>query len=344
LPSTASVPEADMKDQYVADLREGMHVDACFALGSKELRSTRTGEAFLAMEIADRTGRIPAILFKPDAQSEATAVGDAVRVRGTVTSYRGRRRVSVESLRHEQALPAEDLLPATRRDKDELLGFLAALMDEVHEVHLRRIVYAVFGDATLLERFAACPASRSRHHATVGGLLEHTVDVATLAQQIGQQYPYVDADLLLAGALLHDVGKVDELACGACVSYTDAGRLVGHVVLGERMVSDVIARLGDVPRMLALRLSHLMISHHGELEWGSPRRPATLEALILHHVDNLDAKMAGFMQAVDRTAPAEGRWTDAVNMFKRPLYAPRPATGDRTDVPDEDAEYCMEHG
>lgn len=333
-----------MKEQYVAELREGMKVDAPFALRSKEVRSTRNGEAFLALEFSDRTGRIPAIVFKPAEDATRAGAGDVVRVRGTVTSYRGRRRVSVESMRSDVPLPAEDLLPATRRDRAELLGFLDALMDEVREPRLRRVVYALFEDPAFRERFASCPASRSRHHACIGGLLEHTVDVATLAQQIGQQYPYVDADLLLAGALLHDVGKVDEFAFDSSISYTDAGRLVGHVVMGERRVSEIVARLGDMPRTLALRLSHLLISHHGELEWGSPRRPATLEALILHHVDNLDAKMAGFMQAVDRAALADDRWTDAVNMFKRPLYAPRPAAGDRREVADEDDEYCMERG
>jgi 3'-5' exoribonuclease len=328
-----------VKEQYVARLREGMKVDTAFAVESRELRVTRTGEAYLALRLADRTGSIAAVQFRPDLAD--VPPGSVARVRGLVTAYRGERRVSVESLRVTHAFEPGDLLPGGPRDRGELEGFLEALRGEVHDRGLRALLDSIFGDPAFFERFRDCPASRGRHHAYLGGLLEHTVSVAALCQQVGAGYPYVDADLLLTAALLHDVGKVEEFVFDTAISYTDEGRLVGHVVLGERMVSSAAVSMG-IPGERALRLRHVLLTHHGELEWGSPRRPATLEALILHHVDNLDAKMAGFIDAVTRAAPRGERWTDATNLFRRPLYVPRAAEDDRPFARDEDDEYCME--
>jgi 3'-5' exoribonuclease len=328
-----------VKEQYVAQLREGVKVDTAFAVESRELRVTRTGEAYLALRLGDRTGSIAAVQFRPGVAD--VSPGSVARVRGMVTAYRGERRVSVESLRATQSFESEDLLPGGPRDTAELEGFFEALRGEVHDRWLVAVLQEIFGAPGFFDRFSACPASRARHHAYLGGLLEHTVSVAALAQQVGQSYPYVDADLLLTAALLHDVGKVEEFVFDTSISYTDEGRLVGHVVLGESMVADAALTAG-VPAQISLRLRHVLLSHHGELEWGSPRRPATLEALILHHVDNLDAKMAGFIDAVTRAGPRGDRWTDATNLFRRPLYVPRAAEYDRTSAPEDDDEYCME--
>ncbi len=182
--------------------------------------------------------------------------------------------------------------------------------------------------------FVESPAAQTYHHAYVGGLLEHTVAVATACSGLASLYPDVDRDLLVTGALMHDIGKVDELSLGASIEYTDEGRLLGHVVLGERRLRTAVeAMRARVPDQIMTKLSHIMISHHGELEWGSPKRPCTLEALVLHHADNMDAKTAGFIEAAQAASRVEEPWTDAMNLFQRPLYAPRAVEDDRHGLP-----------
>ncbi len=333
-----------MKAMYVSSLREGARVDSVFALRTKELRATRAQEAYLSMEIADRTGRMAAVMFRPDRAAEAVPSGSIVRVRGTATTYRGVLRVSVESLAPAAEYSPSDLLPSGPRDTQELVGELRTLVRSVKSPGLSALLRAVFGDKRFFAAFKECPAAQTYHHAYIGGLLEHTVSVATLCVCLAGLYPDVDRDLLIAGALLHDIGKVDELAFGTSIEYTDQGRLLGHVVLGERRLHEAVdAVQGALTPEIAVQLSHVMISHHGELEWGAPKRPCTLEALILHHADNMDAKTAGFVAAAKAATLVEEPWTDAMNLFRRPLYAPRSLEDDRS-THDAEEEFALRKG
>ncbi len=330
-----------MKATYVNELAEGMKVNATFALRAKEMRAARTGEAFLVLELADRSGRIPAVYFRPAPGSSSIPVGSIVRVKGTVTRFRGSKRIAVEMLCAESSADSKDFIGAGPRSSDELIAELKGLAATVSEPQLRSLLRAVFGDAEFLERFSQCPGSQSYHHAYSGGLIEHTVSVATLCRALADQYEQADLDLLLTAALLHDIGKCDELAFDTSIEYTDRGRLLGHVVLGVQRLEAVISRkrVKIAPRLL-MRLEHAMLSHHGELEWGSPKRPSTLEALLLHHVDNLDAKAAGFSAVLGGAMRADEPWTDASNLFRRPLYAPRAIEDDRPHPAEEDAQHC----
>lgn len=329
-----------MGRRFIAEMAEGDSVDAVFALRTKELRTARTGDPYLALELADRSGRIGGVMFRPSSDAIELPAGTVVRVRGSVTAYRGVLRLSVAGMRLVTLYDPADLMPTGTRDQTELLVELRALVRSIADPALGTLVRAVFGDAAFMERFKSCPASQSYHHAYLGGLLEHTVGVATLCRALCDLYPHADADLLLAGALLHDVGKVDELAYTTVIDYTDQGRMIGHVVLGERRVRTAIERLGDViPSEVATRLSHVLLAHHGELEWGSPKRPCTLEALMLHHADNLDAKTAGFIAAAASASRIDEPWTDAGNLFRRPLWAPRALEDDRPSIPAEDQQY-----
>lgn len=314
-----------MKEQYIRELTEGTRVDSVFALQARDIRSARTGDAYLALEVADNSGAMPAVMFRPSASDQAVPAGTVVRVRGTVTSYRGSRRISVESIRPEDGYDRRDLLPAGIREREELVAELRALVRSVGDRSLRSVLNAVFGEPGFMERFSTCPAASGGHHAYVGGLLEHTVSVAALCRSIADSYPTADRGLLVTAALLHDLGKVEELSFEAAVSQTDAGRLAGHVVLGDRLVSRAVDGLGGkVPAPLALRLSHAILAHHGELEWGAACRPCTLEALLLHHADSLDAQAASFTAAVAGAAVLDEPWTDAGNTFGRALMVPRP--------------------
>lgn len=312
-----------MKAQYARDLVEGARVDSQFALRSRDIRSARTGDAYLSLELADRTGAIPGVMFRPSPVDESVPLGSVVRVRGTVTTYRGVRRVSIDALRPVDAYDPRDLLPTGTRDRDEMLVELRAAVKRISDARLRAVVRAVFGAPGFIEAFSSCPAGSGRHHAYVGGLLEHTLAVAALCEALVIAYPRADRDLLLAAALLHDVGKTEEISLDSAFGYTDAGRLVGHVVLGERIVSRAIDGLArPIAPDVALRLVHAVLSHHGEREWGTPCRPCSLEALLLHHADNLDAQAASFLEAVSGAAVLEQRWSDHDSGFGRALLVP----------------------
>ncbi|MDP2181568.1 MAG: HD domain-containing protein [Actinomycetota bacterium] len=331
-----------MKAQFVRELAEGARVDAVFALSTREMRSTRTGEAYLALELSDRSGRIPAVLFRPSAQESAVPTHSVVRVTGIVTVYRGRKRVSVEHMAVASRYEVTDLLPGPKRERAETQAEFKGLVRSVRDRDLGRVLRAVFGDTQFLERFSTCPGAQTYHHAYVGGLLEHTVAVASICRHLAALYDEVDRDMLVTAALLHDIGKTDELQFRTSIEYTDEGRLLGHVVLGERRMREAVARKcpGVSPRTLT-RLSHALLSHHGELEWGSPKRPSTVEALALHHADNMDAKAAGFIALLPHASSVEERWTDADNLFRRPLSVPTPADADRPSPAREDDEYLL---
>lgn len=327
-----------MEARYVGELVEGSRVDAKLALRAKEVRTARTGDTYLMLELSDRTGSIPGVLFRPPRAAMDVPVGSVVAVEGSVTSYRGARRITVTSMGPAQEWDLAELVTRSPRTTDELVAEFTKVAASVKDRALKTLLRAVFRDKAFFERFSQCPGSQSYHHAYLGGLIEHTVAVAGHCAAVSESYDGVNRDLLVTAALLHDVGKVDELSFDTFIGYTDEGRLIGHVVLGARRVHASAVKTGLDPALLT-RLEHAMLSHHGELEWGSPKRPSTLEALLLHHADNLDAKAAGFAQALAGAALVQEPWTDSSNLFRRPLYAPRPLEDDRPFPPEEDAQH-----
>jgi len=327
-----------MKAHYVKEFAEGASIDATFALRAKELRTARSGEPYLVLELRDKTGSIPAVYFKPSSTALDVPAGSVVDVQGAVTSFKGSKRIKVSSMRPAETWQLGDLVSRSPRCAEELAAEFLQLAASVGCPGLKALLRQVFRDKAFYERFCACPGSQSYHHAYLGGLLEHTVAVADQCARAAERYDGVDRDLLVSAALLHDIGKVDELVYEAGIGYSDEGRLIGHVVLGARRMREA-GRKAGTDQALLVRLEHAMLSHHGELEWGSPKRPSTLEALLLHHVDNLDAKVAGFSQALSGAALAEEPWTDAANLFRRPLFAPRALEDDRPHAAQEDAQH-----
>lgn len=328
-----------MKGQYVAEFAEGTRVSTSLVVLSKEMRATRSGDAFLTFEFSDRTGKMPGVCFRPSAAATEIPVGAVASVAGVVTRYRGVKRISVDSIAPCGAYAAEDYLGRGPRPTEELVDELRTLAGSVRQPGLKRLLRAVFGDKEFFERFSVCPASQGYHHAYLGGLIAHTVAVASHCRWLADVYPRADRDLLVAAALLHDVGKVDELAFDAGIGYTDSGRLLGHVMLGSQRIRGAALKCGRLDPELLMRLEHAVLSHHGELEWGAPKRPSTIEALLLHHADNLDAKAAGFSELLGGALAAQESWTDASNLFRRPLYAPKAAADDRAWPVEEDLQY-----
>lgn len=307
----------------VKDLIPGRGVEEIFLVSSKEMGTTRKGKPFLRLRLSDRSGTVDGVLWE-DAEEAASLFeqGDHIYVRGTVSEYKGSPQVKADRIR---PVPAEeidprDFLPSTYRDIEELQGYLRFHLESVHDPDYRRLLDHIFGDPEFLEQFSRAPAATRYHHAYLGGLLEHTVSVTSLCDHVAQQYARVNRDLVITAGLLHDLGKMDELTYEQAIEYSSAGKFLGHVIIGTLFVSHQIAAIPEFPEEKSDQLLHTLVSHHGELEWGSPKRPKTLEALIIHHIDNLDAKVKGFLEIVEGSMNAE--WTDLRNLFKRPLHIP----------------------
>lgn len=317
------------KRQFVADLTAGDAIADVFYLRDVSQRLARSGEPFLAVKLTDRSGSIDGRAWGEDARRLEGGVraGSYCRCEGSVVSFRGGLQVNIrQAVAFDKgAVEPADFLPSSYRDRDELTGFLQYFVTEVYDPDYRSLLESFFGDGGLLEQFRQAPGDARTHHAYLGGLLEHTVSVATLCQHVTVQHPRINGDLLITAALLHDIGKVQEFEYDGAISLSRKGRLLGHVLLGQRMIEERIRGLGDFPPEKELELIHALISHHGELEWGAPKRPQSAEALVLHHVDNLDAKVKGFLEVVEGSG--EVSWPQMQNLFRRPLDMPRAADG-----------------
>jgi 3'-5' exoribonuclease len=280
---------------YVADLSEGTLVDATFAVQRKARRRTRNGDPFLTVELADRTGRVPAVVWKDvNLLGSRFEQGDTVRVLGRVETYGGRLQIEVRDLERVEGGDPLDLVPGSRRDAETLDGFLEFLAAEIHHPGLARLVGRFVEDARIRERMRNAPAAES-HHAYAGGLLEHTVAVAALCREAAQLHPRLDGDLLLAAALLHDVGRTETFTGGVTIALSEEGRLLGHVLAGVRMI-DAAARAVELGEPALLPLLNAVAGHHGPLEG---RRLETPEAVALFHANALDARVSETLAAPD---------------------------------------------
>jgi len=284
--------------EAVADLKPGREVEGVYACIRKDRLTARTGSPYLALELRDRSGSLPARVFRDaDFLAGQFERGDLVWVTGRVERFRDELQLDVRTIRKTEAGDADPaaFLPVAYRDLDELDGFLEHLAREVHDRDYARLLDAFMSDTTFREQFRRAPCSRAGHHAYLGGLLEHTVGVATLAHELCLVHPGLNPDLLLTAALLHDVGKVREFELGAEIALSDEGRLVGHVVVGERMIAEQIARLQGFPEPKALALSHCVLAHHGADSLPG-RRFGSVEAVALQRLNAVDAGVKGALE------------------------------------------------
>ena len=288
------------------------------------VRKYSRGVPYLSLKLVDRTGSVDARMWGklPEEFLGEVPAPAYVAVEGQTHEYRGTLQVKLERLRllRPEDVSAEDFLPATELDRRALAAELEDAGRQLENQHLRNLFETMIYDEDFWKQFCEAPAAKTMHHARVGGLLEHAVSCLEIARHLADLYP-VDRDLLIFGAIFHDVGKVRELSWDkGAFAYTTEGRLLGHVVLGERLISSYIDTLPDFPEELRLRLSHILISHQGETEYGSPERPKTLEALLVHLVDNLDARTAMYVETTTNVSP--GGWSHHENPLSRALYVP----------------------
>jgi 3'-5' exoribonuclease len=307
----------------VRDLTPGTKLRSSFLATDAAVRKDSRGVPFLTMKLVDRTGSVDALMWRlSDDLLKGLPSPTYVSVEGQTHEYRGTLQVKVERLRvlGREEVDEEDYLPTTEKDRRLLAEEVLRAGRSFENEHLRELFESLVSDEDFWTAFCEAPAAKGMHHARVGGLLEHSANCLRIANSLAEIYP-VDRDLLLFGAIFHDAGKTRELSWDAGgFAYTTEGRLLGHVVLGERLVASHVAALPNFPEELALRVSHLLLSHQGETEYGSPERPKTLEALLVHLTDNLDARAAMFLESTANVGP--GGWSHHENPLGRALYVP----------------------
>ncbi|MDR3676048.1 MAG: HD domain-containing protein [Acidobacteriota bacterium] len=314
-----------MKQTYIRDLAPDSPVRSTFLVQSKERKITSTGAAYLDLNLQDTTGVISAKLWDySDRTTPAFEAHEVVQVEGHVESYRGTPQLRIRkiSLCPQENVDLLDYLPRTQRNPDEMF---AALLDRVRrmgEGPLRVLLLSILEDPPLAEKYKLAPAAMSYHHAFLGGLLEHVSSLIELADQVADHYPWLRRDLIVAGLILHDIGKTEELNFTRGFSYSTRGQLIGHITMALEMVQTKIHQIPDFPAALKDELEHIIISHHGKLEFGSPKEPMFAEAMVVSFLDEMDSKMEAVraQYAADKDRP--GDWTGRNPALKRELLKP----------------------
>jgi len=301
---------------WIKEIQEDEKVSGCYLVKEKKVLKTRNGKPFLNLILADRTGEIPAKVWdRAEALSSLFQKGDIIQIVAHAGSYRDQIQITVSKLDLLKEKPDPEIfLESTPEDPSEMMRSLRQILRGVEDVNLKGLVDSFLGDRKFMARFKKMPAAKSFHHSYLGGLLEHTLSVCQMAIQVAAHYPQLNRDLLITSAFLHDIGKIRELEYNLQIDYTDEGRLVGHVVLSMTMVEEKLIGLKDFPGALAIRLKHLVLSHHGQYDFGSPKEPKFLEAFALNLIDDLDAKINGLGRFMERDRH-EGAWTEFNRMF-----------------------------
>ncbi len=300
----------------------GEHVTTFAVLQRKERKQKKNGEPFLALEVSDASTHLTAVMWE-NIDSANAEVGQIIKVAGTLEEYQGQRQLKIEKIRVTRADDPVDLtklIPTTPKDRGMLWEQYQHFINSLAQPHLLSLLRRIFADEEFVKAFSDAPGGKKWHHAYLGGLLEHTVNIATICDRLAKIYPQVDRDLMIAAALLHDIGKVDSYSRGPSFEYTDAGRLLGHIVIGAQLVAEKIRQFPEFPAELAMRLQHLILSHQGTLENASPVVPMTPEGFLLYYADEIDSKMNAILR-ISETGGGEGkRWSEYVNLLGRYLY------------------------
>ena len=300
-----------MKSPYINELQPNQNVEGLFLVAHKEVRQKKTGEPFLSLTLADRSGDVDAKMWDNAADVIPTfAQSDFVRVKGATQVFQNRLQFTIHKLRAvaEAEVDLADFLPASSRDRVEMFGELMGYVASVTNPHLKSLLEGILSNPWVAEGFRDAPAAKSVHHAWIGGLIEHVLSLCALARFAAAHYK-LDVDLVLTGVILHDIGKIRELEYVRSIRYGDQGQLLGHIPIGMQMATEQIARMPDFPPRLRDLVLHMILSHHGQLEFGSPKVPVFPEALLLHLLDNMDSKMEAMRGLIEHDRLIDGNWT-----------------------------------
>ncbi len=317
-----------MPRRFIRQLTEGEEVDETFLASEKQLRTNRTGNLYLQLRLSDKSGSIVGMLWNANqGHYDGVNNGDFVRVRAKTQVYNGGLQFILKSVVGEakERIDQADFQTLSTPELEQLLQQLALSLRNVRNFHLRNLAECFLADAAFLDQLQKAPAGVKNHHAFRGGLLQHIVSLLQVAEFVSSHYPTLDRDLLTMGVFLHDIGKLRELSYEPDLGYTDAGQLLGHLVLAITMVDEKI-RVAETlsgetfPESIALHLKHLIVSHHGQYEFGSPKLPMSREAIALHLIDNLDAKLHYFDQLIEEDVNSESAWTVYHPQLARKIY------------------------
>jgi len=314
-----------MKEKFVQDLSslEGSEITDLFAISEKSVRKSRAGKFFIRVMCLDRTGRVTGFIWDNVPKFQDTfSVGDIVKIKALVTTFENNVQLSISNIRkaEDNEYQLSDFAPTTTKDTNKLIERLFGFIDSVKNEYLSQLLHRFFDDKELLEKFSKSPAAKNWHHNLVGGLLHHSVTVASICDAVSTLYDGIDKDLLITCAILHDIGKTKEYTLAPFIDFTDEGRLIGHIVIGNKMVVDKCEKINNFPMNLLMKIQHMLLSHHGERENGAAVPPKTREALILHYSDNLDAHVTGASELIEKSADENSTWTDYHYLTNREYY------------------------
>jgi 3'-5' exoribonuclease len=331
-----------MRQFYLRDAKPGDLIDDVYVLTNKQLAAASNGSYYLKGFIGDRTTAVTARMWKCTRETFTALPSEGlVRVRGHVENYQSNLQIIVEGFFHAkpETFDIADLIPCSTKDVAQMFGKLTELLGKIRNKHLKAVVDAYLADEKLMSDFRRAPAAMSYHHAFLGGLLEHTLNAVEVAEAVCPLYPGLNRDLVIAGIFLHDIAKTWELTYETAFGYSDGGQLIGHIVKATLWVQEkcdaAAAKLGEpIPQPLIDVLQHIILSHHGETEFGSPKTPATPEALAVHAIENMDAKLMMALGACRGEAPngIDSNWTEYMKAFSGKLYRPDVAPADLPDV------------
>jgi 3'-5' exoribonuclease len=334
--------------QTIASLKEGDWVEDVYLVTSKQISTAKNGVIYLSLKLADKTGEIDGRMWdNAEEISGKFEREDFVRVKGTASVYQGSMQVKLKALEKvdDSRVDVANFLETSPRNIDEMVQELRTIAASLANGHLRQLMNAFLDDASFMTLFKRTPAAKTLHHNYIGGLLEHIVELVALARDVAKHFPSVDRDLLTVGAFLHDIGKVKELAVRKSIEYTTEGRLIGHISLGYEMIVEKVGAIPSFPTELTMLLKHIMLSHHGEYEFGSPKRPKIQEAIIINYLDDLAAKINNFQSTLKKEGVVEGAWTSYSKMHDRYLYHARSlASSASTDGPEVNEENARHPG
>ncbi len=313
------------KKTFIKDIKERDRVDDVFLVARKDMGMSKAGKPYLNLRFMDSTGAMDARAWdNAEAMARGFEAGDVVRARGYALSYRGEVQLNVSSM---EKVPADecspsDFLPSSRHDPGEMIKRLDSVIASLEDPWVRTLLEAIFSDSDVRARFKTAPAAKAMHHAFIGGLIEHVLSISEIVDFVVEHYRddmALNRDILMAGAILHDIGKIFELSYTSSFDYTDQGKLIGHITLGVELVNKKAAAIPGFPEHTRMAINHLILSHHGVLEFGSPKRPKMAEAIILSFLDDMDAKMAA-LRVMTEGVEEGSNWTPYQRMFERPIY------------------------
>ena len=294
--------------RYIGELREGENVNDIYFCKVKQILKTKAGKSYYSMTLQDKTGTIDAKVWDLSNAIEHFEAMDYIAVVAQITSFQGNLQLNISRIRRasEGEYNVDDYMPMTKKNREEMYKEVVALVDSVKEEHLNKLLKMFFvEDKDWVKKFVNHSAAKSVHHGFIGGLLEHTLGVAKMCDYMASNYPIINRDLLITAALFHDIGKLDELASFPINDYTDEGNFLGHIYMGAEVIGEKVKEIPGFPKALELELKHCILAHHGELEFGSPKKPAIVEAMALNFADNADAKLETFTEILGSASEGE---------------------------------------